>query len=456
MLRLILIIILVAANISHASSKINPKPSKPMSWSIELNPTVTVAPTRQWWYENENENRKQTPNGGINLNISQDSLFDELRENPTLAKAAQQTSWTFNPEQEVGSRYASALKAPAQSANINLTHWPRLDGPSEPIEANYLAQANLFSRQSAAPTSQFLAGDQLFPSSRPQSSFSLEPQNYLDMAAPKLVQARTSNPAQNQAPQLFIQQATRMLPMILDPPSRILAPSNVVEPRGFRLNPFISSSKRRSHSSRTDNVASKSSKMSTLQDALEAAKQGELDLSDSLNSIDLLASLNTLPVIFDSTPSVVRRSTKIRDDLHDSSMTDNLIASSKYMGHISHHPMSTLYDSYPSYSSYKYSSPMHRKGLEKSLGVPILLGIGAALISFLIISNLFLSIPLFAMTLMQFLNGNNMIMPNVFPPNNNNNNNQNGQVPRGRRRRRDIHASQLELRIEKAIAGVNY
>jgi len=96
-----------------------------------------------------------------------------------------------------------------------------------------------------------------------------------------------------------------------------------------------------------------------------------------------------------------------------------------------------------------FAKPRHA-GHEKGLITPVLVGIGAALISFLIISNLFLSIPLLAMTLFSFFNGNMMMMamPNGMGNNNNAgpnnqpmgqpNNNSQQQGKRRRRKRRDI------------------
>lgn len=74
---------------------------------------------------------------------------------------------------------------------------------------------------------------------------------------------------------------------------------------------------------------------------------------------------------------------------------------------------------------------MSNRKSEKSLKKPIIVGIVAGLISFLVISNVFLAIPLLAMTLLQLFNNQMLIPPNsnnnngYRQPNNNNNNNNN-------------------------------
>lgn len=116
-----------------------------------------------------------------------------------------------------------------------------------------------------------------------------------------------------------------------------------------------------------------------------------------------------------------------------------------------------------------------RKAHDKALVTPILAGVGAALVTFLLVSNFFLALPLFAMALGQFLNGNanlfnmfpngnnnnnpNNMPPQPQPPNNNNGNGNgnNGNMANGRKRRRrrrsaddfalDAHTADAVLRI---------
>lgn len=128
---------------------------------------------------------------------------------------------------------------------------------------------------------------------------------------------------------------------------------------------------------------------------------------------------------------------------------DNMMTGSK-LHHVS-------YQMHPGYYAPAYSQMMSHKrfGVEKSLTVPILVGIGAALISFLIISNLFLTIPLFAMTLLQLLDGGMMVMPNNNNqnsiPSSSNNNSPFNQLPSGKRRKREVQVTEPEIRLQKAI-----
>lgn len=194
---------------------------------------------------------------------------------------------------------------------------------------------------------------------------------------------------------------------------------------------------------------------------------------------DYFASLANLPMLFESASAPPAKHFGIKYHEEDSGSLDNLLAASKFSSGISHQTPSpssyfaynlpsqassaTATAYYPAYAGighhhHKLAAALHpRKGLDKSLGVPIVVGIGAALISFLIISNLFLSIPLFAMTLMQFMNGNSMLLPNNQPqpqpsqlttpatPN----------APLGRKRRAvDFDESDLEHRVKKAISYI--
>lgn len=156
-----------------------------------------------------------------------------------------------------------------------------------------------------------------------------------------------------------------------------------------------------------------------------------------------LASFSSAPAFYDighSVPTEGRSSKLIGDESH----IDQFFAASSPR-YSSSYMMPLHYASYPEPFAHKLA--VRHGGLEKSVLLPILIGIGAALISFLIISNLFLSIPLLAMTLFSFFNTNQMMtMPNFMPqpPNNNSNQNANGKK---RRRRRDLAALQAEINI---------
>lgn len=194
-------------------------------------------------------------------------------------------------------------------------------------------------------------------------------------------------------------------------------------------------------------------------DSLDITRPKELEQSISgqlRNSKDYLSTAYaSLPIIYETGPVTMdRKHSKLERTQEDQfgSLIDSLASGSKY----------SVSASVPSYYAPSYASlhhvphTTHRKGLEKSLGVSILVGVGAALISFLIISNLFLSVPLFAMTLMQLLNGSPMLMPTN---NNNQGNNQvpnnNNQVPNGQttngRKRRDVQQLELERQIQQVI-----
>lgn len=216
---------------------------------------------------------------------------------------------------------------------------------------------------------------------------------------------------------------------------------------GAWLKPF--SSKRRSYDPLIMNDGAQISKVK-----FDDGNDFEPSLQQkSFNNKDYYTNIPS-QIFYDSSPSQTSQSIIERDNIN--SIVDNLIASSRYSGVTHHNPMPIYYSAgfYPTGHKYSFSS---RKGLEKSIGYPVLIGIGAALISFLVLSNLFLTIPLLAMTLMQFLNGNNMIMPynnnnnNNNPTPNNPNNGNNGQTTVNGRKKRDLRHIELEQKIHSAI-----
>lgn len=191
----------------------------------------------------------------------------------------------------------------------------------------------------------------------------------------------------------------------------------------------------------------------------QASGDGQL----KTNKDYLSASYASLPVIYETGApmAIERKNSKLEaQDDQLNSLIDSFASGSKYSQISASMPTFYGHASYPALHHMPVHTT-HRKGLEKSLGVSILVGIGAALISFLIISNLFLSVPLFAMTLMQLLNGSPMLMPN------NNNNNGNNQVPNNNnnpipnnnnnpstngRKRRHIQDIEFEERIQKVLS----
>lgn len=124
------------------------------------------------------------------------------------------------------------------------------------------------------------------------------------------------------------------------------------------------------------------------------------------------------------------------------SMIENLMTSN------SHSLPSPFYPAYPAYIGHRIAvSP--RKS-ERSLMTPILVGIGSALFSFLILSNIFLAFPLLAMAFMQFFNGNNMIIPHNQPFNGSG-----GQLvnPVGRRKKRGAVEYHFEPLVRRAMSS---
>lgn len=176
-------------------------------------------------------------------------------------------------------------------------------------------------------------------------------------------------------------------------------------------------------------------------------EERELDPSGNANGRDFVALWHDLPQA-----NLISESRILKPAFTEPSMMDNLIAASKYpsISAAATHQMPAIY-SFPMPIDHHKMLP-RKGGIEKSLILSILVGIGAGILSFLFISNLFLSIPLLALTLMQFLSGQNLMMPN-----NNNNNNmmpmpsngQNQNTPTtsqvGKRRKRDLLGAPLEL-----------
>lgn len=194
-------------------------------------------------------------------------------------------------------------------------------------------------------------------------------------------------------------------------------------------------------------------RLSPVEDAAELMSRSYSDHDLGLSK-DAQSSFASLPLLYESSPTVEVKSIKPLFEDASQASADNLVAASKYSA-VQHTPtVHAIYATYPAaFASHKVKS---RKGLEKSLGIPVLVGIGAGLLSFLIVSNLFLSIPLLAVTLMNFLNGNNM-----FAPNQNQNpaqpasNNQTPTTNQLGRKRRDLSSQfPFEANIQRAIENL--
>lgn len=238
------------------------------------------------------------------------------------------------------------------------------------------------------------------------------------------------------------QQVSRQL---LKPVPVYLASNN----KNTKIN-YLLTNKRRSYEPLIDIDSTRPSPIN-FDDSLETTKLSDLDNRLAPGRREYLASLaNQLPPTHES-PSYLLKNAKLNGDYTREAVTpliDNLFAGSKFSYPTYNQPAHYLYHYPASYSLHPHKFG-GRKSLEKSLGLPILIGVGAGLISFLIISNLFLSIPLFAMTMMQ-LNGNNGI---VIPPSNNNNS-QPPNTPNALaigRKKRDISKTYFEDALLEAL-----
>lgn len=116
-----------------------------------------------------------------------------------------------------------------------------------------------------------------------------------------------------------------------------------------------------------------------------------------------------------------------------------------------------LYPTIPLSNQHNYKlalAPHHQRKSEKSLAVPILVGIASALVSFLILTNVFLALPLLAMAFMQFFNRDQQM---IIPPNNNNNGQNSSTSGRGRRKKRDLIMFQhFEPIVYRALNNIHW
>lgn len=138
------------------------------------------------------------------------------------------------------------------------------------------------------------------------------------------------------------------------------------------------------------------------------------------------------------------------DETHTQPDVDSMIASGSHH----HHPMPTYYATYPAYFGHKVAFAARKS--EKSIATPIAIGVGSALLSFLILSNVFLALPLIAIAFTQIFNSNNLIIPPYNQPNipynpSNNNNGNNGQNLSLGRRKRQIYAFDFEPTLYRAL-----
>lgn len=179
----------------------------------------------------------------------------------------------------------------------------------------------------------------------------------------------------------------------------------------------------------------------------------DLDRIDSLSKDPYKASFSSPAAFYDVSSALEGRSSKL---VGDESHIDQFFTASPRYSAAASHMMPMYYAAYPNTFGHKLSA--RHSGLEKSVLIPILIGIGAALISFLIISNLFLSIPLLAMTLFSFFNTNQMMtMPHYTLPQPNNNNQPVQPTTNGkRRRRRDLNALRADLDLIDSLERLKF
>lgn len=419
------------------------KQSKPINWSVEYSPTSTSTPIN---HQTDNERRQFDSD----MTLSQDSLFDPQRDSPQ----AQPKSVGWSGISEVPNEQQVAEKQFAETM--------------KQLMSIQLAGTNSSSQWSKTRELENDQRTQTLNNNLDQQIYSIEP--------PMLVNSMTRAPVDQLGPNHGLPNyitrgvVNRPPAVLVDPFWNALSKDLVqrlgVLKEGQLLNPIdfqtfkppsskqasklpwfkTLGTKRRSFESINDNQIVPRTTNVNFDDNIEMSRFRDLDQSNGKTK-DYLASYSSMPYVYDIAPSMERKNIKHSDEDHVNSLDNYIATGSKSIGH----SMPSFYTAYPAYNA--HVAP--RKGLEKSLGIPILVGVGAALISFLIISNLFLSVPLFAMTLLQLLNGNSLL-PNNNSNNNGNNpnntpNNQNGQTTNGRKRR-DLHELELEHRIQRAIS----
>lgn len=449
------------------------------SWSAQFLPMSTEAPVG---YLMENQSAE---NHSDSFNIAlQEPYFDAQRE---VTKPNSRPALFWTSDQLAANKFGETIKQMVSlppPMNANTTEWSppvkTLDLPPDgsqyyPQQQQHLQEppvdqfnrlANLIINPNIAAPHQYITSS-LFH--QPGLAAPLPPAEVLNAISQNLVQ------------RAGIIRDNHILPILEQNPFRhnsflLRAPNSTKSPwfKSF-------ATKRRSYEQPSNEQQSNMPRIESVSfdDTVEVPRLSKehqhVGNTNSRGIKEYLTSYTNLPLFIDTTPTMEKKNMKgsssMGEEDYIGSHSDGMFA---VAGKTPSYGLSHYYPAYPYSHGHHIVAP--RKGLEKSLGLSILVGIGAALISFLIISNLFLSVPLFAMTLLQLLQGNNVfpnnmmpsnnMMPpnnNMMPPNNNNNqntppNNQNqngnGQSTNGRKRR-DVYDVNLEKRVRKAI-GISY
>lgn len=478
-----LVISLLIAGSTHASGhRANESKRTPVTnWSVELSQVTTLPPP----------NKLLPDNGPINYHQSQsqEGLFDDSRE-PISLTPTRSSSGTFSHGPlSAENHHFGYNQAPVFQFDNNSTRWTPTEISGANDEMNLNDKLRIMSdvpriETREAPDSIGMSGAHsigpLFSPMTQQSYITLDSlTKYLKKREPHLKSsydfpAINSLPGNTLVSKDLIQRAMAIRDSLvaLDHANnhlQLLTTSAPKRPnRGFKIFTGRGQSSHNEWNNHSNDANNKPiHRASKVRDELFVDTIDRVNkfnyLTDRMGSQtssdnniaglkDHLVPYSTLPFYYVSSPAEVR-SSKLEDD-HQSTLSDSIFANGRYPATspaASHH--------LPVYYGASYPATMAHKGgmaarHEKALLTPILVGIVAALISFLVISNLFLSIPLFAITLWQLFNGGGMmLMPNNnqnMMPNNmpNTNPNQSGQPTNGkRRRRRDLDDLQSNERM---------
>ena len=410
------------AGVEAKSNEISGRQASATGWSVELSQVTTLPPPSRVLSELfVHQSPKQL--------VAQDNLFDDLPNElaPTLSagplSGSQASSnhhlFEFN---RTNPWIPSRNKPAGNLLKLGLSHSPELPKPVDSLSAQLPSFITLESLTKGL-TERRLAGEGTTTSSLPGNL--LISRNLLQRALTIRDRLEQLEPLQTLSRQT----------------NTVWTPQDTSEPKRFSAGLRFHNGPNSGQSTKSTRRASRPG-VELFVDPFVRAKLGGGPQSE-LAQDDNLASYSSLPLVLSA--GEARRSKAADDD-------DNLLAAG-------HHQMPVYLNSYPLKAV--HIAPRH----EKSMTKPILVGVAAALISFLIISNLFLSIPLLAMTLLSFFNGNLMMLPNnmnnmnnMMPPNQNNNPNSNGsnQSSNGRRRRRRALDSDLEQKIVDATEGLSF
>lgn len=478
MLKLILFLTFtLLTNVIQFTDANTSKANKHVLWSTEY---IPARATTEMSYLDQNLIPNQNPDSqsdNMSLSTSQEPYFEAQRETGLL-DTKQQMNWSN--DQLATNKFSDTIKQMAALQPMNTSTSAQWSSPirSAPTESNHLfpqLQLQIQPQPQAINSFRDPAIDQLNRFAHLSANSNPTAHHYITNSLISR-QPLSHLPHLSHADQMLSAISSDLMPRAGIPKEASFLPTSF-EQLSFKHNPFLTrpqistkspwlksfTLKRRSYEHPTSESQQITPRIANVNfdDSVDVTRisrdqsdaQQDFQGSSSKGLREYLTSYSTVPLVFDLPPSMEKKNMKIAttsEEDHLGSYSDGIFA---------------VAGKSPSYthSMPHYYSPNHythnvapRKGLEKSLGLSILVGIGAALISFLIISNLFLSVPLFAMTLLQLLQGNN-VFPNMQPNNNNNNNmppnnNQNGSGPTTNgRKRRDLHEIELEEKIRKAI-----